>query len=103
MDIPDGRAETIVKALEQFCEDKGLDTVKVASLASDGASVMVGSLVLVHVCALSMPLTLSRYTVSLMALAAANACKEVPTLTNYSTRSSRCIVSLAVPPYTITP
>ena len=81
VDIPNGRAETIVRALEQFCEVKGLDTAKVTSLASDGASVMVGrksgvgtrlhskyapSLVQIHCVAHH------------LALAAANACKEFP-------------------------
>ena len=42
MDIPDGKAATIVNALHDFAKSKGLDFAKVSSLASDGASVMTG-------------------------------------------------------------
>ena len=42
MDIPDGKATTIVTALRDFAKSKGLDFAKVSSLASDDASVMTG-------------------------------------------------------------
>ena len=40
--IPDGRAHTIVKATMHFLESAGVDMTKCVSLATDGASVMLG-------------------------------------------------------------
>jgi hypothetical protein len=41
-DLFDGRAETIEKALLQFCETAGIDIRKVMGFGSDGAAVMIG-------------------------------------------------------------
>ncbi|XP_064619471.1 uncharacterized protein C17orf113-like [Lineus longissimus] len=41
--IPDGKAETIINQLFTQCAAKGLDFAKIISMASDGASVMLGN------------------------------------------------------------
>ena len=42
VELPDGKAETIVTALEKFMEEKNLPMQQLIGLGSDGASVMVG-------------------------------------------------------------
>ena len=80
VNIIDGKAETIVKALEVFFAEKGLAMSKVTSLASDGASVMVGRKngVGARLCSEYVPYLVQVHCIAHgLALAAANACKKV--------------------------
>ena len=81
VNIVDGKAATIVEAIVDFCKAKNLKLASITSLASDGASVMVGRKNGVGAC------LREKYTPHLiqvhcvahcLALAAANACKAVP-------------------------
>lgn len=86
VNIEDGRAATIVKEVEFLCAQKGLDTARIISLSSDGASVMMGKnngvgaiwkrahqprLIHVHCVA------------HRLALAAASACRDIPGFDEY--------------------
>ena len=42
MELIDGKADTIVKALKEFLSSKDVDVQQITSLGSDGASVMIG-------------------------------------------------------------
>ena len=42
-DLIDGKAETIERALLQFCEATEISTRKVVGFGSDGAAVMIGN------------------------------------------------------------
>ena len=80
VNIIDGKAETIVKALEKFFTDKDLEMAKVTSMASDGASVMVGrkSGVGARLRSEYVPYLVQVHCIAhRLALAAANACKKV--------------------------
>ena len=81
VNIIDGKAETIVKALEEFFTGKGLGMAKITSLASDGASVMVGRKngVGARLRSEYVPYLVQVHCIAhRLALAAANACKKVP-------------------------
>ena len=43
VDVADGKADTIHRALTQFIEEQGIPPTKVAGFGSDGAAVMKGS------------------------------------------------------------
>ena len=81
VDIIDGKALTIVTALQNYIEQKGLNFAKVSSLASDGAAVMVGRR---NGVGARISSTLNPHLVQVhcaahrLALAAGNACKKVP-------------------------
>ena len=80
VNIIDGKAETIVKALEDIFTEKGLEMSKITSLASDGASVMVGRKngVGARLRSKYVPYLVQVHCIAhRLALAAANACKKV--------------------------
>jgi hypothetical protein len=84
--VLDGKADTLIDAIVELCRGLGLDCAKIANMASDGASVMTGRKGGVGVkfkTAYSPRLIHIHCAAHRLALAAGQACKDVPMLNEF--------------------
>ncbi|XP_053373059.1 zinc finger protein 862-like [Mercenaria mercenaria] len=86
VDIENGKADTLVEEIEKVCARIGLDMLKVISMASDGASVMIGHKggVGVKLREKHNPRLVQIHCVAhRLALCASQACQNVPVFADY--------------------
>jgi hypothetical protein len=83
--VPDGKAETIVSEIVKLFQNKNIPISKLITLASDGASVMTGRLngVGVRLKQFSPHMIQIHCVAHRLALAAGQACRDVPLLSEY--------------------